>query len=284
MLNSMRSRPVILVFDSGFGGLTVYEAVRAARPDADYIYCADDAGFPYGALPEEVLTERLLAVFDRLIAEFSPDLAVIACNTASTIGLAALRASFEIPFVGTVPAIKPAAEASVSRIIAVLATAGTVRREYTRSLIDRFAAHCRVELVGSIHLASLAEARLRGEAVPDAAILAEIMPCFVEEEGRRTDQLVLGCTHYPLLADEIARLAPWPLTLVDPAPAIARRVVALLGAGGEGRRDLNGVAVFTGRLPEGAAERYVLQRYGVGGFSLISLPLDLSLKSASSAR
>lgn len=270
----MRARPVILVFDSGFGGLTVLRAVREALPDADYVYCADDAAFPYGALSEEALTARVLAVFDRLIAEFSPDLAVIACNTASTIALPALRASFELPFVGTVPAIKPAAEASASRIIAVLATAGTVKREYTRNLIERFAADCRVVLVGSPHLASLAEARLRGEIVPDTAIAAEIAPCFVGAvDGRRTDQLVLGCTHYPLLADDIARLAPWPVALIDPAPAIARRVVALLGSGGQGAGDLNGIALFTGVVPGGDSERLMLSRYGVGGLARFDVPL-----------
>lgn len=269
----MRPRPVILVFDSGFGGLTVLEAVRAMRPDADYIYCADDAAFPYGRLSEDLLVERVLAVFDRLIGEFSPDLAVIACNTASTIALQALRASFEIPFVGTVPAIKPAAQASKSGIIAVLATAATVQREYTRQLIERFAAHCRVELVGAKSLAGLAEVSLRGEHIPDEAILREISPCFVEEDGRRTDQLVLGCTHFPLLAQDILRLAPWPIALVDPAPAVARRVAALLGPLGDVVSGLNGIAIFTGTVPEGSSERLALTRYGVGGFALVAMPL-----------
>ena len=273
----MRQRPVIAVFDSGFGGLSVLSAVRAARPDGDFIYCADDAAFPYGRLSEEAMTARVLKVFDRLIPEFSPDLAVIACNTASTIALSALRASFELPFVGTVPAVKPAAEASQSRVIAVLATAATVRREYTKGLIERFARHCHVELVGSAHLAELAEAKLRGERVADGAILAEIAPCFVEVEGRRTDQLVLGCTHYPLLADHIARLAPWSVALVDPAPAIARRVDALLARADSARPStapqLDGIAVFTGRLPEGDTEKLVLKTYGVGGFALMHLPL-----------
>lgn len=273
----MRQRPVIVIFDSGFGGLSVLGAVRAARPDCDFIYCADDAAFPYGRLNEEAMTARVLTVFDRLVAEFAPDLAVIACNTASTIALSALRASFELLFVGTVPAVKPAAEASQSRVIAVLATAATVRREYTRGLIERFASHCHVELVGSVHLAELAEAKLRGESVADGAILAEIAPCFVEVEGRRTDQLVLGCTHYPLLADHIARLAPWPVALVDPAPAIARRVDALLARADIARPlavpQLDGIAVFTGRVAEGDAEKLVLKTYGVGGFTLMHLPL-----------
>ena len=271
----MRTRPVIVLFDSGYGGLSILKAVRAARPDADYIYCADDAGFPYGRLPEEALTARVLAVFDRLLPEFSPDLAVIACNTASTIALTGLRASFELPFVGTVPAIKPAAEASQSRVIAVLATAATVKREYTHALIERFAGHCHVELVGSPLLAEIAEARLRGEEVPDEALLAEIAPCFVAIDGRRTDQLVLGCTHFPLLADDIARLSPWPVTLVDPAPAVARRVDALLPKAGEALplRASEGIAVFTGRLPASDAEKLALRAYGVGGMQLMPVAL-----------
>ncbi len=159
--------------------------------------------------------------------------------------LPALRARFSIPFVGTVPAIKPAAEQSRTRHVAVLATPGTVKRDYTQELIRSFAGDCRVTLVGSTRLAGLAESHLRGEAVDDAAIAAEIAPCFPPDEAR-TDVVVLGCTHYPLLLDAFRRLAPWPVAWLDPAPAIARRVVQLIGgplAGHEG--DEEAVAVFT---------------------------------------
>ena len=137
--------------------------------------------FPYGRLGEERLVARVLAVMDRLIARHAPDLVVIACNTASTLVLGPLRARFEVPFVGTVPAIKPAALQSRSKRITVLATPGTVARDYTRDLIGTYAAGCRVTLVGSRRLAALAEAHLAGEAPADAELSAEIEPCFVDD-------------------------------------------------------------------------------------------------------
>lgn len=220
--------PTIIVFDSGLGGLTVFSEVVRARPDARFIYAADDAGFPYGRLSEDALVARVETVMEHLIRRFSPDLVVIACNTASTLVLPALRARFGTPFVGTVPAIKPAVERSLTRHVAVLATPGTVKRDYTQELIRSFAGDCKVTLVGSTRLAEMAEAHLRGEAVDDADIATEIAPCF-PADGPRTDTIVLGCTHYPLLLPAMERLAPWPVTWIDPAPAIARRVLSLAG-------------------------------------------------------
>src|SRR6516162_3500904 len=167
------SRPAILVFDSGLGGLTVYREVAAARPDADFVYLADDAAFPYGALAEPVLSGRLLALLGAAIEIHRPDLIVIACNTASTIALPELRKKFTVPFVGTVPAIKPACAASQTRRVAVLGTEATVKREYTRALIRDHGQGCEVDLVGSKQLATYAEAELRGEPVSDAALLVE---------------------------------------------------------------------------------------------------------------
>ena len=164
-----------------------------------------------------------------LIAEHRPDLVVIACNTASTLVLPALRARFELPFVGTVPAIKPACASSVTRRVSVLGTEATVRREYTQALIRQYGGDCRVTLVGSARLAAFAEAELAGAPADDEAIRAELLPCFVDD-GARTDTIVLACTHYPLLAARLERLAPWPVRFLDPAPAIARRVVDLVGA------------------------------------------------------
>ncbi|MGA2944183.1 MAG: glutamate racemase, partial [Xanthobacteraceae bacterium] len=182
----MAARPKIIVFDSGLGGLTVYRAVVAARPDADFTYLADDAGFPYGALAEPKLVERVTALFDDLIATQQPDLVVIACNTASTIVLPALRKRFDVPFVGTVPAIKPACAASVTKHVSVLGTEATVAREYTRTLIRDYAQGCQVKLVGSKELAAFAEAELLGTPVSDVALETEIAPCFIDD-GKRTD-------------------------------------------------------------------------------------------------
>ncbi|MBV9066568.1 MAG: glutamate racemase, partial [Methylobacteriaceae bacterium] len=225
----MTHTPKILVFDSGLGGLTVYRAIARLRPEAEYIYLADDAAFPYGALSESELVARVQSVLDAAIAEYTPDLVVIACNTASTLVLPPLRAAYPaLPFVGTVPAIKPAAERSRSQMISVLATPGTVARDYTRALIATHAGRCRVTLVGSHSLAAIAEAEMKGEAIIEDEIAREIAPCFVREEAARTDTIVLACTHYPLLQDYFTRFAPWPVEWIDPAPAIARRVDALL--------------------------------------------------------
>ena len=221
--------PTVLVFDSGVGGLTVFREIVAARPDAAYAYVADDAGFPYGDMPEVALITRVVHVIGKAIAEHKPDLIVVACNTASTLALKQLRARYSsVPFVGTVPAIKPACAQSRSKRIAVLGTQATVSREYTRALIHEFASGCDVVLVGSPHLASYAEGELAGTPVGDNAIKEEIARCFVDAQGRRTDTVVLACTHYPLLTARFKAVAPWPVNWLDPALAIARRVAELL--------------------------------------------------------
>src|SRR5881227_799914 len=175
--------PTILVFDSGLGGLTVMREIVKARPDAHYIYVADDAFFPYGHHSEDQIVVRVVPLIGELIATHSPDLVVIACNTASTLVMSHLRECYKVPFVGTVPAIKPACARSRSRRVSVLGTKGTVKREYTQALIRDFALGCTVTLVGSGNLASLAEAALNGGSVSDQEILAEIAPCFVEDAG-----------------------------------------------------------------------------------------------------
>lgn len=252
--------PTILVFDSGLGGLSVFREITRLRPDAHYVYAADDAGFPYGALSDATLTERVCMVMDGLLPAARPDIVVIACNTASTLALPALRARYGVPFVGTVPAIKPACAASVSRRVSVLATPGTVRRDYTAGLIREFASSCQVALVPSDRLAGLAESLIQGDPVDDADIHAEIAPCFVRDAGGRTDTVVLACTHYPLILEQLRRLAPWPVSWVDPAQAIARRVLSLLGptafAGSPGPVRL----ISTGRPLDGMLVSRLLER------------------------
>ena len=245
----MRS-PGILVFDSGVGGLTVLREIARARPDARLVYAADDALFPYGQVPEHDLIARVVSLMGDLIEAHSPDLVVIACNTASVQVLPALRDRFALPFVGTVPAIKPACAASQSKRVSVLGTEATVAREYTHALIRNFGQGCDLTLVGSARLAALAEAALAGEPVDDEEIRREIAPCFIEDGGERTDTIVLACTHYPLLLDRFERLAPWPVRWIDPAPAIARRVVELVGPATGGPAPARPQAIFTsGRKP-----------------------------------
>lgn len=265
--------PTILVFDSGLGGLTVFAEVARARPGARLVYAADDAGFPYGRLSEPALVARVLAVLERLIARHAPDLVVVACNTASTLVLGPLRERHAVPFVGTVPAIKPAALQSRTKRITVLATPGTVARDYTRDLIETYAAGCRVTLVGSRRLAALAEAQLAGEKPADADLLAEIEPCFVDDGAGRTDVVILGCTHYPLLLDRLRALSPWPVAWLDPAPAIAKRVVQLIGEPGARAQHGAAVAVFTDGSGLTAPLRGALAARGIGRIGREPLPL-----------
>lgn len=251
------SRP-ILVFDSGVGGLTVLREARVLMPERRFVYVADDAAFPYGAWEEESLRKRIVELFGRLIAEHDPELAVIACNTASTLVLGSLRDAYpDTPFVGTVPAIKPAAERTRSGLVSVLATPGTVRRQYTRDLISQWASKCHVRLVGSDKLAGLAEAYMREGFVEEQAVKAEILPCFIEQGDRRTDIVVLACTHYPFLVNRMRKTAPWPVDWLDPAEAIARRALSLLPPREGGPSEGEDAAVFTSGRPDAALTRLV---------------------------
>jgi glutamate racemase len=241
--------PTILVFDSGLGGLTVLREIVRARPDAHYVYVADDAFFPYGHHSEEQIIARVVPLVGELIARHAPVLVVIACNTASTLVMSHLRSAYSVPFVGTVPAIKPACASSRTKRVSVLGTKGTVKREYTRRLIDDFSQGCDVTLVGSAELASLAESALSGNDVRDEDIAAELAPCFVDDGKHRTDTVVLACTHYPLLLDRMKKLAPWPVDWIDPAPAIARRVSDLLGSPGQESDQAGAEIIFTSKRP-----------------------------------
>ena len=252
------------MFDSGLGGLTVLREVVAARPDAHYVYVADDAFFPYGHHSEERLIARIVPLIGELIDTHAPDLVVIACNTASTLVLSHLRDAYRIPFVGTVPAIKPACARSRTKRVSVFGTRGTVNREYTRALIRDFAQGCEVTLVGSPELAALAENALSGKAVSDDDIASELVPCFVgnaTDAAARTDTIVLACTHYPLLLDRLTRLAPWPVDWIDPAPAIARRVSDLLGPPGKASDQAGAEMMFTSRRPH-ALSRALMPFFG----------------------
>ncbi len=269
--------PRILLFDSGMGGLTVARAVSKQIPEAHLIYSADNAGFPYGAWKEKPLVERIRRVVGALIDRAKPDVVVVACNTASTIAIADLRAHFKEPFVGTVPAIKPAAAQSKSGIIGVLATPGTVNREYTHSLIHTYAYHCKVFLHGAPRLAEIAEQKLRGHPVNMAELADEVAPVFRKRDGGRTDVVVLGCTHYPLLTEEIAEVAPWDVTYIDPAPAIARRVADVAEEtvlkGPDAKVPAHGTVLLTAARSETSE---TLAAYGAMGFpkhEIIDLPV-----------
>ncbi len=221
----MSDRRPILILDSGVGGLTVLREVRFKLPFERLVYVIDDAGFPYGNWEEEPLKQRLVDLVGAFIERHDPKAILIACNTAFTLAGEALRSAFpDRTFVGTVPAIKPAAARTRSGLISVLATPGTVQRAYTRDLIAAHARDCHVRLVGSDQLAEMTEAHLRGDNLDDTDLLREIGGCFLEEGGRRTDIVVLACTHYPFLANRFREVAPWPVDWLDPAEAIARQL------------------------------------------------------------
>lgn len=257
----------VLICDSGIGGLTVLREARVLMPEQRFIYVADDAGFPYGDWAEPALRARMVELFGGLIETWRPELIVIACNTASTLAIEALRAAYpdEI-FVGTVPAIKPAAERTRSGRVSVLATPGTVKRQYTRDLIADYAAKCHVRLVGSIRLAQLAEIYMRGGFVDEEAVRTEILPCFVEAEGWRTDIVVLACTHYPFLVNRMRKMAPWPVDWIDTSEAIARRAASLIETPKEPPKSRaergEDIAIFTGGRPDFPTRR-LLSGFGL---------------------
>ena len=257
------TRP-ILVFDSGVGGLSVLDDIRAALPDAPIVYAADNAGFPYGTKTEGEIAARVPALLGRLVERYRPRLAVIACNTASTIALAHVRAALDLPVVGTVPAIKPAALASRTRAIGVLGTQATVRQPYVDKLSREFASDCLVLRHGSSRLVDLAEAKLAGHIVDPAEVAAELNGLLDQPGGDRLDTIVLACTHFPLLEQELAAAAPRPLVFVDGGPGIARRVVALTQGQSWPDRPSSGTIIFTASAPISPTLATALDRYGLG--------------------
>jgi glutamate racemase len=235
----------ILFFDSGVGGLSVLAPTRALLPNAPIVYAADSAGFPYGKRSEAEIAERVPALLGRLVERFRPRLAVIACNTASTIALDHARAALTLPVVGTVPAIKPAAEMSKTRVIGVLGTQATVRQPYVDDLAARFAADCTIIRHGSPELVELAEAKLAGENVTVEAVRSAVQPMFDAPAGNRIDTVVLACTHFPLLGEELRAAFP-NVAYVNGGRGIARRVAFLVR--GQPWPDVapKGIAVFNG--------------------------------------
>jgi glutamate racemase len=235
----------VLFFDSGVGGLSILEPARALMPHMPVVYAADNAGFPYGTKSDAEIAARVPALLGRLVERYRPRIAVIACNTAATIALAHVRAALDIPVVGTVPAIKPAALASKTRVVGVLGTEATVRQPYVDRLAAEHGADCTVLRHGSAALVAYAEARLRG-APADPAIPADALAGLLDQpDGDRMDMVVLACTHFPLVQDELAAAAPRALTFLDGGAGIARRIAYLNGETRWPAAAPDGIAVFT---------------------------------------
>jgi glutamate racemase len=253
----------LLVFDSGVGGLSVAAAIRARLPQAPLVYVADSAGYPYGTKSAAEIEARVPALLGRLVERFDPALVVIACNTASTIALDAVRAALDLPIVGTVPAIKPAAAISKTRAIGVLGTEATVRQPYVDRLAAEFAADCTLVRHGSAALVDLAEAKLRGEAPEPGAYAAVLDGLLGQPGGDRVDTIVLACTHFPLVEAELAAAAPRPLAFVDGKEGIARRVAWLTRARIWAEATPEHVALFTGKGTNVAAYRPGFAAFGL---------------------
>ena len=253
----------ILVLDSGIGGLSVLRPIRALLPRAPLLYVADNAGFPYGTKTAHEIEARVPALLGRLAERFDPQLIVIACNTASTIALEAVRAALDLPIVGTVPAIKPAAALSRTRAIGVLGTPATVVQPYVDGLADEFADDCTVLRHGSAELVELAEAKLRGEATDPAGYRRALAGLLDQPGGERIDTVVLACTHFPLVEEELAAAAPRPLAFVDGKEGIARRTAWLLRDKAWPEEAPEGRALFTRRDESWRAYAPGLAQYGL---------------------
>ena len=217
----------ILVFDSGAGGLTVLDALRRILPQAPVIYAADNAGLPYGEKSEAEIAARVAGLLGRMTERFQPRLACIACNTASTIALGMVRDVLNIPIVGTVPAIKPAAAMTRTGVIGLIGTGATIRQGYVDRLEAEFAANQTLLRLAAPGLVAAAEAKLRGAAVDPAIIAQTLSAMRAMEGGERIDTLVLACTHFPLLADELSDAFGPQVALIDGADGIARRIASL---------------------------------------------------------
>lgn len=240
----------VLIFDSGVGGLSVLHELRMARPDHRVIYVADNEFFPYGNRTEPELIGHLPGLLARLCDAYTPDVVVVACNTASTVALSEIRAALGVSVVGTVPAIKPAALKTETGVIGLLGTPGTVERQYTEELISEYAPDVHVIRHGSSELVEFAEAKLRGEQLNFTELKSVLEKLTNHRRGHDMDTLVLACTHFPLIRDEITYLLSPDITIIDSGEAVARQTINRLNLAGATSNDHEGsgenVAVFTG--------------------------------------
>ena len=252
----------ILLFDSGVGGLTVLAELRKLLPEAPVIYAADNAGLPYGPKSEAEVAARVCGLLGRMAERWQPRLICIACNTASTIALGMVRDVLETPIVGTVPAIKPAAALTRTGVIGVLGTEATIRQSYVDRLEAEFALGKTLVRHGANGLVQIAEAKLRDEPVDPEAVQGEIEALLAHPEAARLDTVVLACTHFPLLADELGAAFGPGMRLVDGAQGIASRVAALVEGHRFERRGPDR-AVATGPMADWKRLAPALASYGL---------------------
>jgi len=252
----------ILLFDSGVGGLSVLAELRKAVPKAPIIYALDQAGLPYGTKTEAQIAARVAGLLGRMSERYCPRLVCIACNTASTIALGMVREVLKVPVVGTVPAIKPAAKLTRSGVIGLLGTEATVRQAYVDNLEAEFAGGKRLLRHAAPGLVDAAEAKLRGQAVDPALIASAVAGLRRQPGGEQIDTVVLACTHFPLLREELAAEFGGNVHLVDGAKGIAMRI-ADLTKDQEFDRTAPDMAITTGPIEGLDALRDVLRGHGL---------------------
>lgn len=255
-----------LLFDSGVGGLSILGALARAELDLTCDFVADSAWLPYGDKPAQALSDRVTAILVAAVEAWQPAVVILACNTASTIALEAVRAALPMPVVVVVPPIKPAAECTQTGVIGLLATPATIARPFTQGLIDQFAAHCHVIRVGSAQLVQAAEAKLRGEAVDLGVVRSVIDALFEAPRGEALDAVALSCTHFPLMRQELEAMAPRPIRWIDSGDAIARRVAVVCGLAANGGHLRLGRVGFTGHA---GAIRAAFEPFGFQCFAPI---------------
>ncbi|WP_047263821.1 glutamate racemase [Candidatus Liberibacter africanus] len=254
----------ILIFDSGIGGLVVLQKTRLLMPDYNFIYVADDIGFPYGNWEDRALKKRLMFIFSDILDKYRPVLSIVACNTAFTLIKDELRSTFpSMTFLGAVPDIKKAVEVTQSGLVSILSTPATLRRAYTGHLIDTYASKCQINLVSSTTLASKIEGYACGENIKDDEIKREIEKCFVEKEGKKTDVIVLACTHYPLITHVFRRVSPWLVEWVDNSDSIALRARTILPKINDRHIELSEDHVFFLSEKRDMSMRSLMQEFGL---------------------
>ncbi len=258
----------IIFLDTGIGGLSVFAKVRVALPNAAFIYAADYAGIPYGEKTEMEVATRVCALLGRLSERYRPRLIVIACNTASVIALAHVRAVLGVQIVGTVPAIKPASLATQTGVFGLLGTKATIRQPYVDRLEAEFAQGKIMLRHAAPDLVYVAEAKLRGE-MPDIQVCRDAISGLIGQSGGdRLDAIVLGCTHFPLVKAELAQAArdlghQRAISFVDGSGGIARRVEHLTQGQPWPETPPPGLFVTTGPLADVERYRPQLTAYGL---------------------
>jgi len=253
----------ILFFDTGVGGLSVLREAQKLLPNAPIVYAADYAGMPYGMKSEDELSTRIPLLLGRLVERYKPQLVTIACNTASTIALDVVRSVLDIPVVGTVPAIKPASQMTKTGVIGLLGTQATIRQPYVDRLATEFAADKTILRFGAPDLVNAAEAKLSGELPDPELIDAAVAGLVNQQHGDEIDTVILACTHFPLVQEELQKSFVRAIQFIDGSPGIARRIAQLTSEAMWPEVPESGVFVTTGDLAQLEPYQKTLEEFGL---------------------